>query len=103
MNELGNQLAQLSLKAGMDNLGVIYQKAYGDGSKTFSHLRSYPKGVKPGSCDKLAEIHGGGGHKGAASIKITTKEFNKMKRKWYYDTYMQLLNKLLWLLYIGRN
>ena len=63
---------------GLDNLGIVHYKDHADPRKIKMHLRSNYSGVKTCFCDKLAELYGGGGHKGAASFKVFNDKFKTM-------------------------
>ena len=73
INELGEALAEASLKEKMDNVGVVYMEFTGGVRVSIRGLNT----VEDSPCLNLAKSIGGGGHKFAAGGIISTKILKK--------------------------
>ena len=73
INELGEALAEASLKEKMDNVGVVYMEFTGGVRVSIRGLNT----VEDSPCLNLAKSIGGGGHKFAAGGIISAKILKK--------------------------
>ena len=73
-NDIGIELAKLSLQDGMENLGLIYPDS--DSKNLKISLRSI-KDQPGGNCQEIANYFDGGGHYNAAGFYIDSKLFKK--------------------------
>ena len=75
-SDLGNELAALAKKKNLVPIGAIFYPI--DEGTIGMSLRSIGENV---DVSKICKHYGGGGHINAASCKISTNEFEKMKVK----------------------